>query len=90
MISSFEKLFEYAEEIPCWLISYNNRSYPSVKEFEKFFQSIDKLRLKQNLSQRQRRKRKRGRKPGDFIYLPTKAKIFLSTNQQGQLANEGL
>lgn len=35
VISSFEKLFEYAEEIPCWLISYNNRSYPSVDEFAK-------------------------------------------------------
>ena len=35
VISSFEKLFEYAEEIPCWMISYNNRSYPSVDEFGK-------------------------------------------------------
>lgn len=35
VIASFEKLFEYAEEIPCWLISYNNRSYPSVEEFQK-------------------------------------------------------
>lgn len=35
VISSFEKLFAHSEEIPYWLISYNNRSYPSVKEFEK-------------------------------------------------------
>ncbi len=35
VIASFEKLFEYAQEIPCWLISYNNRSYPSVDEIVK-------------------------------------------------------
>ncbi|MBX2893460.1 MAG: DNA adenine methylase [Saprospiraceae bacterium] len=29
---SFEKLFEQAQEIPHWLISYNDRSYPSVEE----------------------------------------------------------
>lgn len=34
VIFSFEKLFEYSEEIPVWLISYNNRSYPGIKEFE--------------------------------------------------------
>ncbi|MCX6278288.1 MAG: DNA adenine methylase [Bacteroidetes bacterium] len=35
VINSFEKLFELSEEIPNWLISYNNRSYPGIKEFEK-------------------------------------------------------
>lgn len=30
--ASFRKLFEMADEIPYWLISYNDRSYPSVKE----------------------------------------------------------
>lgn len=35
VISSFEKLFELSEEIPYWLISYNNRSYPGIEEFEK-------------------------------------------------------
>ena len=33
-IASFKKLFELAEEIPHWLISYNNRSFPGIKEFE--------------------------------------------------------
>jgi adenine-specific DNA methylase len=33
IMASFEKLFEMAEDIPHWLISYNNRSYPSVEEF---------------------------------------------------------
>jgi adenine-specific DNA methylase len=35
VLSSFEKLFEQSEEIPNWLISYNNRSYPGIEEFEK-------------------------------------------------------
>jgi adenine-specific DNA-methyltransferase len=35
VLSSFEKLFELSEEIPHWLISYNNRSYPGIEEFEK-------------------------------------------------------
>jgi adenine-specific DNA-methyltransferase len=35
VIQSFEKLFELSEEIPNWLISYNNRSYPGIEEFEK-------------------------------------------------------
>lgn len=35
VVSSFEKLFELSEKIPHWLISYNNRSYPGIKEFER-------------------------------------------------------
>lgn len=31
VINSFEKLFEYSQDIPHWLISYNDRSYPSVE-----------------------------------------------------------
>lgn len=32
VISSFEKLFDHSDDIPHWLISYNDRSYPSVEE----------------------------------------------------------
>ncbi len=35
VVSSFEKLFEYSQEIPYWLISYNDRSYPSVEDLSK-------------------------------------------------------
>ena len=35
VIESFEKLFEYSQDIPHWLISYNDRSYPSVEELSK-------------------------------------------------------
>lgn len=33
VIPSFEKLFSDAKEIPRWLISYNNRSYPEIDDF---------------------------------------------------------
>jgi adenine-specific DNA methylase len=35
VIANFEKLFELSSEIPHWLISYNNRSYPDIQIFEK-------------------------------------------------------
>ena len=31
VITSFETLFEYSKDIPHWLISYNDRSYPSIE-----------------------------------------------------------
>lgn len=33
VINSLHQLFEFAKEIPNWLISYNNRSYPKIEEF---------------------------------------------------------
>jgi adenine-specific DNA methylase len=35
VIGNFEKLFELSKDIPYWLISYNNRSYPDIQIFEK-------------------------------------------------------
>ncbi|GMU85819.1 MAG: hypothetical protein AMXMBFR48_10610 [Ignavibacteriales bacterium] len=32
VIYSFDKLFKFSEEIPHWIISYNDRSYPSITE----------------------------------------------------------
>ena len=31
IVESFQKLFELSTEIPYWLISYNDRSYPSIE-----------------------------------------------------------
>lgn len=33
IITSLHRLFSIAREIPIWLISYNNRSYPSIEDF---------------------------------------------------------
>lgn len=35
VIKSFEKLFEAARDIPYWIISYNDRSYPTKDDFIK-------------------------------------------------------
>lgn len=35
IINSFETLFDYAREIPIWIVSYNDRSYPSVNDLAK-------------------------------------------------------
>ena len=43
--ASFEKLFEYSEEIPCWMISYNNRSYPSIDEFGKILSKYRQVEI---------------------------------------------
>ncbi len=32
VVESFQKLFALAADIPCWLISYNDRSYPTVEQ----------------------------------------------------------
>ena len=34
VVKSFYSLFEYAQEIPYWLISYNDRSFPTIKELK--------------------------------------------------------
>jgi len=44
VIDSLEKLFNAAENIPYWLISYNNRSYPCLEDFIKIiskFRDVD-------------------------------------------------
>lgn len=45
VINSFEKLFELSAEIPNWLISYNNRSYPGVTEFEKLISKYRDVKI---------------------------------------------
>jgi adenine-specific DNA methylase len=34
VIASFEKLFELSADIPHWILSYNNRSYPGIEKLE--------------------------------------------------------
>ena len=43
VIDSFNKLFENAQEIPNWLISYNDRSYPSLDELTKIISKYKKV-----------------------------------------------
>jgi adenine-specific DNA-methyltransferase len=44
-IKSFEKLFEISDKIPNWLISYNDRSYPEIGEFEEIISKYRDVRI---------------------------------------------
>lgn len=82
VISSFEKLFEIAEEIPYWIISYNNRSYPAIEEFEKILTKHRQVRIETMTYQNGRggKGSVAGSKEVLFICQPKK-KHFLPSNQ---------
>jgi len=87
VIASFEKLFEVAEEIPHWLISYNNRSYPCIEEFEKILSKHRQVKVETKIYQNGRGGK--GSVAGSqeilFICQPKK-KHFLSSAQHKQVA----
>jgi adenine-specific DNA methylase len=89
VINSFEKLFELSEEIPNWLISYNNRSYPGIEEFEKLISKYKEVKVEAKTYHNGRGGK--GSVAGSqeilFVCKPKK-KHFVSTNQQQELVNE--
>ena len=88
---SFEKLFELSEEIPNWLISYKNRSYPGVEEFEKLiakFRDV-KVEAKTYHNGRGGKGSVAGSQEILFVCKPKK-KHIVSINQQQELVNERL
>ncbi len=91
VLSSFEKLFELSEEIPNWLISYNNRSYPGIIEFEKLISKYRNVTVEAKTYQNGRGGK--GSVAGSqeilFVCSPKK-KHFILSNHKEQLVNEGL
>lgn len=91
VISSFEKLFELSEEIPHWLISYNNRSYPGVEEFEKLISKYRDVKVEAKTYQNGRGGK--GSVAGSqeilFVCSPKK-KHFVKENQKEKILNERL
>jgi len=91
VINSFENLFELSEEIPNWLISYNNRSYPGIKEFEKLISKYRDVTVEAKTYHNGRGGK--GSVAGSqeilFVCKPKK-KHFVSTNHQEKLINERL
>ena len=91
VINSFEKLFEFAEEIPCWLISYNNRSYPSVEDFEKIISKHRQVKIETKTYQNGRGGKGSVAGSQEILFACTpKRKHFLTSNKKEQLVNEGL
>ncbi|HVA97869.1 MAG TPA: DNA adenine methylase [Bacteroidia bacterium] len=89
VLNSYEKLFELSEEIPNWLISYNNRSYPGIEEFEKLISKYRNVTIETKTYHNGRGGK--GSVAGSqeilFVCKPKK-KYFVSKNQQQELANE--
>lgn len=44
-ISSFERMFEASRDIPYWLISYNDRSYPAIDDFMNLLSQYKKVKV---------------------------------------------
>lgn len=91
VISSFEKLFELSKEIPNWLISYNDRSFPSVEDLAKIISKYKDVSIEKKLYHNGRGGK--GSVAGSheilFVCKP-KAKHFFNQTNKNQLAHEGL
>jgi adenine-specific DNA methylase len=91
VITSFEKLFELSNEIPHWLISYNNRSYPDIQTFEKMILKYRDLKIEHKTYQNGRggKGSVAGSKEILFVCTPKK-KHFVSITCKKELAYERL
>lgn len=88
---SFEKLFELSNEIPHWLISYNNRSYPDIHTFEKLILKYRDVKIEHKVYQNGRggKGSVAGSKEILFICTPKK-KHFIATTCKKNLEYERL
>jgi adenine-specific DNA-methyltransferase len=91
VIASFNKLFELSENIPHWLISYNNRSYPNIEEFENIIKKYRSVRIetKTYLSGRGGKGSVAGSQEILFVCSPLK-KHFITTNTNEKMIYHGL
>ena len=90
-IFSFEKLFKLSNEIPHWLISYNNRSYPDIQTFEKMISKYRDVKIehKTYYNGRGGKGSVAGSKEVLFICSPKK-KYCVSTTCQKSIEHERL
>lgn len=90
VIASFEKLFKLSENIPNWLISYNNRSYPGIEEFEKILSKYRNVKIETKIYKSGRGGK--GSVAGSqeiLFFCSPKKKHFVTNNLKEQLVNEG-
>lgn len=91
VIQSFESLFEMAEEIPHWLISYNNRSYPTVEDLAKMISKYKDVSIEHKTYSNGRggKGSVAGSKEVLFVCQP-KNKHFINSTKQATAINERL
>lgn len=79
VISSFGKLFELAEEIPHWMISYNDRSYPSIDELCKTLSKYRRVEIEAKTYQNGRGGKGSVAGSQEVLFICKPKKIFAST-----------
>jgi hypothetical protein len=89
VVTSFKKLFDFSEDIPNWLISYNNRSYPGIEEFEKLISNHRTVSIEAKTYQSGRggKGSVAGSKEILFVCTPKK-KHFISDKQTEKIEQE--
>jgi adenine-specific DNA methylase len=91
VLESFEKLFDYSQEIPNWLLSYNDRSYPNIKELTKTISKYKEVEVEAKAYKNGRGGK--GSVAGSheilFICKPKK-KHFINLNSERKKPNERL
>jgi adenine-specific DNA-methyltransferase len=91
VVKSFEKLFELSTEIPNWLISYNNRSYPGIEEFEKLISKYRDVKVEAKTYHNGRGGKGSVAGSQEILFVCTpKKKHFVSINHQQEIVNERL
>lgn len=91
VIESFGKLFQYSCEIPFWLISYNDRSYPSVEELAKLISKYKDVSIQYKTYHNGRGGKGSVAGSREVLFLcEPKKKYFINTNMQEAIINEGL
>jgi adenine-specific DNA methylase len=84
VISSFEKMFEYSQEIPYWLVSYNDKSYPTINELSKIISKYRNvtIEVKEYYNGRGGKGSVAGSHEVLFICKPKKKYFFSKTKQE--------
>ncbi len=90
VISSLQKLFELAQEIPIWLFSYNDRSYPSVEVFGKMISMHRDVSVETKTYHNGRGGKGSVAGSREILFVCKPQKIFsFSGRYQTELVNEG-
>ena len=91
VIASFEKLFELSENIPNWLISYNNRSYPGIEAFEKIISRYRNVKVEAKTYQNGRGGKGSVAGSQEILFVCSPKKMhFVSSHLKQELVNEEL
>ena len=89
VISSFDKLFELSDDIPHWLISYNNRSYPGVEEFGKIISKYREVKIETKTYHYGRGGKGSVAGSQEILFVCTpKKKHFISQNKGNHISDE--